>query len=165
MYIVVLHYPNAKSPNWSLYISIKNVLRGFDERSRHFLLSDRFINSHNLISWQCMDIVRRKLMLVTIGTCHAFCYLFEKLKINVPLHQLNSKTNGPVLLFKTLFRHWNCFLLSVAMDGKDGYGLKLEKVWPTVSSLHNCKCHAYKNHQNKYFGFVLPDGIHFKNSS
>jgi len=27
-----------------------------------------FINSHNLISWQCMDIVRRKLMLVTIGT-------------------------------------------------------------------------------------------------
>ena len=48
------------------------------------------------------------------------------------------------------------------MDGKDGYGLKLEKVWPTVSSLHNCKCHAYKNHQKKYFGFVLPDGIQFK---
>ena len=54
------------------------MLRGFDERSRHFLLSDRFINSHNLISWQCMDIVRRKLMLVTIGTCQAFCSLFEK---------------------------------------------------------------------------------------
>ena len=52
-------------------------------------------------------------------------------------HQLNSKTNGPVLLFKTLFRHWNSFLSSVAMDGKDGYGLKHEKVEPMVSSLHN----------------------------
>ena len=29
------------------------------------LLGDHFINSHNLISWQYMDIVRRKLMLIT----------------------------------------------------------------------------------------------------
>ena len=35
----------------------------------HFLLRDHFItDSHNLISLQCMDIIRRKLMLVTIGT-------------------------------------------------------------------------------------------------
>ena len=27
-----------------------------------------FINSHNQMSWQCMDIVKRKLILVTIGT-------------------------------------------------------------------------------------------------
>ena len=33
------------------------------------------------------------------------------------------------------------------MDGKDGHELKLEKVGPMVSSLHNCKCHAYNNHQ------------------
>ena len=56
------------SPNWSLYISLKNVLREFDKRSKNFLLDDHFINSHNLISWQSMDIVRRKLMFVTIGT-------------------------------------------------------------------------------------------------
>ena len=31
-------------------------------------VNDHFINSHNIISWQGMDIVRRKLMLVTIGT-------------------------------------------------------------------------------------------------
>ena len=62
------HYPHTNSPNWSLYISLKNKLREFDKRSKHFLLGDHFINSHNLISWQCMDIVRRKLMLVTIGT-------------------------------------------------------------------------------------------------
>ena len=43
-------------------------LREFDKRSRHFLLGDEFINSHNLISGQSMDMVRRKLMLVTIGT-------------------------------------------------------------------------------------------------
>ena len=60
---------NAISPNWSLYISIKNVLREFDKRLRHFLLGDHFINSHNIISWQCMDIIRRKLMLVTIFWC------------------------------------------------------------------------------------------------
>ena len=35
---------------------------------KHFLLGDHFINSHNLISWQCTDIIRRKLMLVTSGT-------------------------------------------------------------------------------------------------
>ena len=61
-------YPHANSPNWSLYISFKNKLREFDKRSRHFPLGDHFINSHNLISWHCMDIVRRKLRLVTIGT-------------------------------------------------------------------------------------------------
>ena len=29
----------------------------FDKRSKHFLLDDHFINSHNLISWQSMVIV------------------------------------------------------------------------------------------------------------
>ena len=45
-----------------------NESREFDKRSRHFPLGDHFINSYNLISWHCMDIVRRKLTLVTIGT-------------------------------------------------------------------------------------------------
>ncbi|CAH3181793.1 unnamed protein product [Porites evermanni] len=31
-------------------------IRKFDERSKHFLLGDHFINSYNLILWQCMDI-------------------------------------------------------------------------------------------------------------
>ena len=30
----------------------------------------------------------------------------------------------------------NCFLSSVATDGKDGHGLKLEKVRPTFSSFN-----------------------------
>ena len=32
-----------------------------------------------------------------------------------------------ILLLKTLYRHWNCFLSSVSPDGKDGHSLKLEK--------------------------------------
>ena len=48
--------------------------------------------------------------------------------LNVPSDQLNSKNNCSFLLFKTIFRHWNCFLSSVARDGKDGNGLKLDQV-------------------------------------
>ena len=51
-----------------LYIFPLRMCWEFDKRSKHFLLDDHSINSHNLISWQSMDIVRRKLMLVTIGT-------------------------------------------------------------------------------------------------
>ena len=68
-------YINPLSPNihiqflqTDLYILLKNVLWEHDKRSRYFLIVDHFINSHNLISWQIMDIVKRKLMLVTIGT-------------------------------------------------------------------------------------------------
>ena len=34
----------------------------------HFPFSDHFINSHNFSSRLCIDIVRRKLMLITLGT-------------------------------------------------------------------------------------------------
>ena len=34
-----------------LYISLRNKLRGFGIRSKHFLLGDHFINSHNPFSW------------------------------------------------------------------------------------------------------------------
>ena len=41
-------YQHTNSPNWSPYISLKNELREFDNRSRHFLLGDHFIYSHNV---------------------------------------------------------------------------------------------------------------------
>ena len=44
-------------------------------------------------------------------------------------YQLNSKNNDPVFLFKILLRHLNYFLPSIATDGKDGHGLKLEEVF------------------------------------
>ena len=43
-----------------LYFSLENELKEFDKRSKHFLLGDLFITSHSVISWHCMDIVRRK---------------------------------------------------------------------------------------------------------
>ena len=43
------------------------------------------------------------------------------------LHQLNSRNNGVVLLLKTILQHSNCFLSSLAMDGKAGNGLKLKQ--------------------------------------
>ena len=52
---------------------LKNELRGFDKRSKHFLLSDHFINSHNLISWQCMDIIKGKLKLFYGGNSPDNC--------------------------------------------------------------------------------------------
>ena len=43
-------------------------------------------------------------------------------------NQLNSKSNGPVLLLKTIIRHSNRLISSVAMDGENGQRLKLENV-------------------------------------
>ena len=47
------------------------------------------------------------------------------------LHHLNSKNNGVVLLLKTILRHGNCVLSSLAIDSKDGDGLSLEKIGAT----------------------------------
>ena len=63
-------------------------------------------------------------------------------------HQLNSRTNDLVLLFKTIGRYWNCFLLPGATDGMDGNGLKL-KNWPIFSSF-DATCS--KNPQEIYYG-------------
>ena len=52
------------------------------------------------------------------GLRQAICYLFIKLK----------RFFASVEFQKTLFRLWNCFLLSVVMDGKDRHGLKLENL-------------------------------------
>jgi len=52
----------------------------------------------------------------------------------VSSHQLNSKNNGLALLLKTILRYRNCFLPSVVTDGKDGNGLKLEKIGPIFLS-------------------------------
>ena len=70
---------------------------------------------------------------------------------------LNSKSNGPVLLFKTIFRHYNCFPSSVAPDGKDGHGLKLEKIIRFNARLSKVS--------KSLFPFVLLDEISLISSS
>ena len=42
----IFDYPHTNSPNWSLYISLKNKLREFDKRSKYFFVGDHSINSH-----------------------------------------------------------------------------------------------------------------------
>ena len=83
------------------------------------------------------------------GLCHAILVVFLK-RLKVSSRQLNSKNNGLALLFKPILRHWNCFLSSVATDGKDGNGLKLEKIGPIFSSFD--ATFLIKNHQKNYYG-------------
>ena len=67
---------NPLSPNIHIQILhvlifihlLRDTLRELNKRSQHFLFGDHLINSHNHFSSQCMDIIREKLMLVTIGT-------------------------------------------------------------------------------------------------
>ena len=71
--------------------------------------------------------------------------------------QFNLKNNGPVLFFKAIFSHWNCFLFFVATDGKDGHGLKLEKIGPTFSlSFNTMLANIIKK---ILYWLLLPDGI------
>ena len=59
------------------------------------------------------------------GHCHAIGNFIKSLKVSS--HQLNFKTNDLVLLFETICRYSNCFVLPVATDGMDGNELKIEK--------------------------------------
>ena len=56
-----------------------------------FLLGDHFINSHNVFLWWCIDIVRGKLRLVTLGTW----------RVKRPAASLGEGTSGR--LIKVLF--------------------------------------------------------------
>ena len=71
------------------------------------------------------------------------------------LHQLNSKKilNGPVLLSKTILGHSNCFLLSLATNGKDIYRLiQVKKSGSFFSSFNAIGCNK---HQNLEFGPLM----------
>ena len=46
---------------------------------------------------------------------------------------MNSKNTGPVLLFKTIFRHWGCVIPFVDTDGKDRHGLENLKLRREIS--------------------------------
>ena len=65
------------------------------------------------------------------GLCYV-CYLLSFYKAKTFFPSIEFQKIGPVLSFKTIFRYWNCFLLPVAMNCKDGRRLKLDKVKPTL---------------------------------
>ena len=70
-------------------------------------------------------------MVIVVFFLRSYFTLFAIKKLKFFSH---FKNNGPVLLFKTIFKHWNCLLWPVSTDGKDGYEMRLEKVGPTFSS-------------------------------
>ena len=71
---------------------------------------------------------------------------FRKSRYHLHLSGRPLLTNGKRPKSTTL----NCFLSSVAMNDKDGHGLKFDKVRPTFS------CYNCKNYQLR---LVLPDVI------
>ena len=74
---------NPLSANIHIQILQTHILQELVERIwekiKAFFSDDHFINSHNLISWQSMDIVKRKLMLVTINTIYKGLRVFSRL--------------------------------------------------------------------------------------
>ena len=71
--------------------------------------------------------------------------------------QLIPKTNGLGLLFKTILRCLFCSLSFIATDGKDGNGLKFEKVEPTFSNLNAI---STKNTKKTHYGLLFFKSIH-----
>ena len=49
---------------------LKKCVQRIWSKIKSFFTGDHFIYSHNLVSWQSMDIVRRKLMMVTKRVIH-----------------------------------------------------------------------------------------------
>ena len=66
-----------------------------------------------------------------------FAISFKTIKL-ISSHYFKSKNNGPVLFFKNIFWHKNCFLSSVATDDKDRRGFKLEKLGQLFQVLMLC---------------------------
>ena len=113
-------YPHTNSPNWSLYIFLKNKLREFDNRSRHFLLCDHFINSHNLSLdsvwilfgeiWSWSLLALKGLMVMVIQVKYMFC---NKLSVK------GSKSRFYVLSYHLLkpLRHL-CHVIKLLFYGR-----------------------------------------------
>ena len=89
------------------------------------------------------------------GMSHAICFFFFfNLQRCLCINSI-AKIMAQFCYFETTFRYWNCFLSSVSTDGKDGYGLKLEK----NGQLFKFWCYAGKT----LLWLVLPDKIFKKN--
>ena len=67
VWVFSIIHKQIRQTDLSLFFSLKNDLREFVKKT-NFLVSDRFTYSHHLSPWLFFDIVRRKLMLVTIMT-------------------------------------------------------------------------------------------------
>ena len=84
--------PPHLSPDISINV-LRDKLREFDKRSKRFPFSDHFINSHNLFYWLCMYIVRRKLILITLGLIkHYLKFTYQESASQSLISALKTKT-------------------------------------------------------------------------
>ena len=85
-------------------------------------------------SWSKRKAGPRKVLSVSFKKFVRMCYVkqlikkFLKIFFALILKFGILKNNGPVVLFKYIFRHWNCLLSPVETDDKDRSRLKLEKI-------------------------------------
>ena len=85
------------------------IMRAKQWRDSHYPLVDHFINSNNFFSSVCIDIFRRKLMLITLGT--------ERVKgcicISIPTHVIPPcvALREPLVIPGTLSRTTDCTIL------------------------------------------------------
>ena len=85
------------------------IMRAKQWRDSHYPLVDHFINSNNFFSLLCIDIFRRKLMLITLGT--------ERVKgcicisIPTPVIPPCGALREPLVIPGTLSRTTDCTIL------------------------------------------------------
>ena len=85
------------------------IMRAKQWRDSHYPLVDHFINSNNFFSLLCIDIFRRKLMLITFRT--------ERVKgcicISIPIHVIPPcvALREPLVIPGTLSRTTDCTIL------------------------------------------------------
>ena len=114
---------------------------------------------------QKLDLIINNFEICSKGLCHAIWYLFEKQRrssvasrykvISIQVVSMLTQFNAPVLLSKTTFRHRHCFLSSLATNGNDEPGLKLEKNW-AFFSFFKITCYACNiHHKNNYGQYSL----------
>ena len=93
-------------PRLILPVSDLATMRAKQWRDSHYPLVDHFINSSNFFSSVCIDIFRRKLMLITLGT--------ERVKgcicISIPTHVIPPcvALREPLVIPGTLSRTTDC---------------------------------------------------------
>ena len=86
------------------------MFREFDIRSKHFLLSDQFINSHNIISSQSLDMLGENWCLSPL----ALKGLKQKLII-VNMRGLSKIGSGGILITVSYFQECAMFVC-IVMD-------------------------------------------------
>ena len=100
------------------------------KRKTNMHIENCFVNQHGFLAVAKQELKGSLCsfdywLFIMIVVYHTTEHLNGFLSLKGLWYLLNSKNNAPVLLFKTILRHSNGFLPSVATDGKDGHGLKL----------------------------------------